>query len=81
LAPAQRHQREVTERISRQFADLFRDLRPHRGLTVVAPKGQKENVAQQKFVEEWMQTLQLLRGLAREFAVIAGQNRQEEVGE
>ncbi len=50
-----------------KFAQLFGHLPDHQGLTVLPPKGHKENKALQRFATEWMQTLQLMRGLADEF--------------
>lgn len=51
-----------------KFVQLFGHLPDNPGLTVKPPKGQKENKALQNFATEWMRTLQLMRGLAKEFA-------------
>jgi PLD-like domain len=50
------------------FDQMFGHLPDNPALTVTPPKGQKENQALSRFVTEWMQTLQLMRGLAKEFA-------------
>ncbi len=51
-----------------KFDQMFGHLPDNAALTVSPPKGQKENKAQKRFAAEWMQTLQLMRGLAKEFA-------------
>ena len=59
------------KRLRDKFGALFGDTQQHKGLTVIAPKGQKENIAQRNFVKEWTATLQLLRGLAKAFEALS----------
>ena len=56
------------ERLNAKFDQLFGYLPDNPALTVKPPKGHQENKALKKFAGEWMQTLQLMRGLSREFA-------------
>lgn len=53
--------------LRKDFDQLFGHLQEHKGLVTVAPKGQRENRAEKRFVTEWMETLQLMRGLRRDF--------------
>lgn len=53
-----------------KFDQLFGHLAENPGLTVKPAKGAqaaKPNLALQRFAEEWMRTLQLMRGLSKEF--------------
>lgn len=47
------------------FGDLMKGVPEHRGLSVHAPKGHDH--ARDRFVAEWTKTLELLRGLGKEF--------------
>ena len=58
---------QAEQELGRQFQKLFGDHLPHAGLTVMAVKGQKRSRAQEDFVREWNETLQLLRNLAKRF--------------
>lgn len=53
-----------------KFDQLFGHLPSNPALTVKPPKGHRENKAMKNFAVEWMQTLQLMRGLAKEFAAL-----------
>jgi hypothetical protein len=55
-------------RLDAKFKELFGHLPDHTGLTVAPPKGHRENRRLTNFIKEWNETLQLMRGLAREFA-------------
>lgn len=70
---ARDHQR-ITEgnatRLDAKFKDLFGHLPDNAGLTVAPPKGHRENRALNAFVVEWNQTLQTMRGLAKDFAAL-----------
>jgi hypothetical protein len=57
-------------KLKAKFSQLFGHLPENPGLTVKPPKGVKENKALKRFTVEWMATLQLMRGLAREFAAL-----------
>jgi hypothetical protein len=53
-----------------RFDQLFGHLPDNPALTVQPPKGTKENKSLKRFATEWMQTLQLMRGLSNEFAAL-----------
>jgi hypothetical protein len=55
-------------RLDAKFKELFGHLPDNAGLTVAPPKGHRENRRHTHFVTEWNETLQRMRGLAREFA-------------
>lgn len=55
------------KRLASHFDELFGHLPDNPALTVVPPKGRKENRSLQIFAVEWMKTLELMRGLARDF--------------
>jgi PLD-like domain len=55
-------------RVKLKFDQLFGHLPDNPGLIVKPPKGYKEDKALRNFAAEWMETLQLMRGLSREFA-------------
>lgn len=57
-------------KLKAKFDHLFGHLPDNPGLTVKPPKDQKVNKALQSFATEWMHTLQLMRGLAKEFAAL-----------
>lgn len=61
---------EQRSKIETKFSQLFGHLPDNQGLTVLPAKGHKENKALKRFATEWMQTLQLMRGLAKEFAAL-----------
>jgi HKD family nuclease len=58
-----------------KFDQLFGHFADNPALTVKPPKGHKENKALKKFAAEWMQTLQLMRGLSKEFAKLGSRPR------
>jgi len=59
---------EQQAKLKSKFNQLFENLPNNPGLTQVPAKGHKENKALARFTTEWMATLQLMRGLAQEFA-------------
>lgn len=50
-----------------EYDALLGHLSEHKGPVAVRPKGERKSTAARRFVEEWMQTLQLMRGLRNEF--------------
>jgi len=57
-------------KLREKFNQMFGHLAENPGLTVKPAKGAqaaKPNLALQRFAEEWMKTLQLMRGLSKEF--------------
>jgi predicted metal-dependent phosphoesterase TrpH len=68
LAQDRRPLTEQRAKLKTKFDQLFGHLPDNPGLTVKPPKGHEENKALKKFAAEWMQTLQLMRGLSKEFA-------------
>ena len=67
LAQERRPLLDHQAKLKTKFGQLFGHLPDNPGLTVKPAKGQKENKAQKNFAAEWMQTLQLMRGLAKDF--------------
>jgi hypothetical protein len=61
---------EARSRLKSKFDKLFEGVPANPALTVVPPKGTRENRAQKEFVREWMDTLQTLRGLTVEFEAL-----------
>jgi hypothetical protein len=57
----------VEQDIGKRFHALFGNQLPHAGLTVIPAKGQKTSRAQEQFVKEWYETLQLMRSLTNKF--------------
>jgi hypothetical protein len=70
LATARRPMYEQEAKLKKRFKELFGHLSDNPGLTSIPAKGQKENKALKRFSTEWMRTLQLMRGLARDFAAL-----------
>lgn len=69
LARDREHLRKEHERtVGEKFHRLFGHLPKNPGLTIEPPKGHRADTGLSRFANEWMQTLQLMRGLAREFA-------------
>lgn len=68
LAQERRAGRAQEERIQARFVEFFGNLPDNPALMVRPPKGHRENKALKNFAAEWMRTLQVLRGLAVEFA-------------
>lgn len=64
--PLSEHQTKMRAR----FGQLFGHLPDNPGLTVKPAKGVKENKSLRRFTTEWMQTLQLMRGMANDFAAL-----------
>lgn len=67
LAHERRPIYEHEAKLKARFGQLFGHLPDNPGLTVKPAKGHKENKRLKRFATEWMQTLQLMRGLAKEF--------------
>ncbi len=67
LAERRRELSALNRDLKREFDKLFEHIPTHRGLVRRMPKGQRENRAEKRFVTEWMETLQLMRGLRGEF--------------
>ncbi|GEJ56658.1 phospholipase D family protein [Anaeromyxobacter diazotrophicus] len=61
---------EVVAKRKAKFTELFKHIPDNSGLIAKPPKGAKENRALKRFMGEWMTTLQLMRGLAKEFAAL-----------
>jgi len=57
-------------KVQTKFQQLFGNYPDNPALTVTPPKGQIENTALKRFSGEWMKTLQLMRGLSKDFAVL-----------
>jgi hypothetical protein len=70
LAEERRSLDSHQKHLKAEFDKRFGHLAEHRGLTSVPPRGQRPNRAAQRFVAEWMQTLQLMRGLREEFVAL-----------
>lgn len=70
LAEERRDLAEQQRVIKAKFDKEFGHLPDHRGLASVPPVGHKEDRAVQRFVKEWMQTLELMRGLRAEFTAL-----------
>lgn len=70
LAVDRRAAYEAQKKLRAKYESLLKGVPDNPALTVVPPKGQKENKALKRFVVEWTETLQLLRGLAQEFAAL-----------
>lgn len=70
LARERRPVSEQQAKVKAKFDQLFGHLPDNPGLVSVPAKGHKENKAQKTFVTEWMGTLQLMRGLAKEFVAL-----------
>jgi hypothetical protein len=70
LAEGRRPLIEQQARLKTKFDQLFGHLPDNPGLTVQAPKGYKENKALKTFAAEWTKTLQVMRGLAKEFSAL-----------
>ena len=60
-------QRAIARRDS-QFATVTKDIAPHKGLSAIGPK--VPTSAFTRFTAEWSDTLELLRGLSKEFRAI-----------
>jgi hypothetical protein len=56
--------------VKRRFDDLLGSEKPYAGQTVVTRPGERRSKAQQTFVDEWRDALQLMRSLCREFAAM-----------
>lgn len=73
LESLEQYRRSVSEqqkKLQKRFEELFGNLPQNKGLAVLPARGQgaqKENKRLKRFSAEWMATLQLMRGLAREF--------------
>lgn len=61
---------EANAKLDADFEKLFGHIAENKGLARVPTKGKRENRRAQRFVTEWMQTLQLMRGLAKEFEAL-----------
>lgn len=68
LAQMRRPLDEQAAKLKGKFGELFGHIPDNVGLIVKPSKGAKENKALRRFTTEWMATLQLMRGLAKEFA-------------
>lgn len=58
---------QQTQKLRDKFRALFGNLPDNKGLIVRPPKGARENTALRAFTTEWMETLELMRGLRKEF--------------
>lgn len=67
-------------KLKAKFGQLFGHLSDNPGLTVKPSKGQKENKSLKNFSAEWMKTLQLMRGLAKDFLALQLRPRWVEPG-
>jgi hypothetical protein len=70
LAQASRPLDEHATKLKKRFADLFGHIPENVGLIAKPSKGVKENKALKRFTTEWTATLQIMRGLAKEFAAL-----------
>lgn len=75
LAQASRPLDQEAAKLKTRFNDLFGNIPDNPGLIVRPPKGQRQNRALDRFTAEWMETLQLMRGLAKEFAALGRRPR------
>ncbi len=67
LAQDRRRVDEQEAKLKAKFAELFKGIQPNTGLIVKPAKGVRENKALKRFTAEWNGTLQLMRGLTKEF--------------
>lgn len=65
LGPAERASYVAQQKLKSQFDDATKDVPPHAGLTTYGPS--TKTTAFTEFTTEWNDTLQLLRGLCRDF--------------
>lgn len=70
LAQDRRALLDYQAKLKTKFGQLFGHLSDNPGLTVKPSKGQKENKSLKNFAAEWMKTLQLMRGLAKDFLAL-----------
>jgi PLD-like domain len=68
LAQARRPLDAQAGKLKEAFNELFQNIPDNPGLIVKPAKGVKENQALKRFTSEWMATLQLMRGLIKEFS-------------
>lgn len=59
--------RVAENEVAQEFKEYFGTQLPHKGFAILLTKDQAINHAQQNFVKEWHETLQLLRRLAAKF--------------
>jgi hypothetical protein len=57
-------------KLRKKFGELFSNVPENTGLVVKPPKGTRENTALRVFTAEWTETLQLMRGLRKEFIAL-----------
>ncbi len=67
LAESTRELASAQKQLQQRFDEIMSDVAEHKGTIVVPPRGVVRNRRRERFVKEWSETLQLLRGLTLDF--------------